>query len=88
MSSAVRNQRIQDHDLDIEYEVRTRIRAPKKRKGQTPRTWQVKLRTPHFQQALNYYEKQLAAGKQVRIYKYTIEVVREELFIGPPARST
>jgi hypothetical protein len=86
VSSAIRNQRIEEHDLDIEYEVR--VMKHRKRGKKTSTAWSVGLRTPHFKYAVDYYEKKLAEGKRVRFFKYTIEVVREQLFVAPSRRST
>lgn len=84
----VRNEHIKFCDLDIEYEVRVRRKEAKKSKGFPPRMWKLVLRTPSLKHALSTYERHLALGKRVRVTKYTIEVVREELFVGPPKRST
>lgn len=73
-------QRVVTSDLDIEYVLQTRMRMPKAKRLSAPRIWKTVLTTPSLKDALKNRERLLAKGQRVRVFKYTIEVVKEELF--------
>jgi hypothetical protein len=73
-----------NYDYDIEYEVRIRRGRNNQKvvRQFSEWRWNTVLTTPSLDHALFEYSKQLAKGKKVKVFKYTIEVTKEELFGG------
>lgn len=77
----IKGARIRNHDLDIEYEVRTRRKSQPSNRRFSRHTWKVRLITPHFKEMVWMYQKLIGEGKRVRVIKYTTETITEELFL-------